>query len=139
MRKIAIGLAVWLLSSAPAAAFNCAAVKLPWDIVVCTDPELKVLADQRLEAFEQAKTRLNPSQIEQLRQDQSAWVRSYSASCGIRADRAPPTPMPAEVIRCFKRAGEERLTYLRAYGPPADVKMGARGGPAADKALHDAA
>lgn len=107
---------VWLASIGTATAFNCNGVSHPWDIVVCSDPELRHLADQRLEAFEQAETRLTQSQIDQLRSDQNAWVRSYSAACGIPADRPPPIPIPAAIIECFKRSGEARLSYLRNYG-----------------------
>jgi len=118
MRIIALVLGMSLLSTTTAAAFNCSGVKFPWDIVVCSDVELQNLADQRLEAFMQAKARLTAEQIEQLRREQAAWVHSYSASCGILGDRAPPSLIPAEIIECFRRAGTARLVYLRAYRVP---------------------
>lgn len=116
MRMIAFALGAWLLASGTASAFNCVHPKLPWDRVVCSDPELQRLADQRLVAFEQAEKRLSPGQIEQLRQDQIAWVRSYSASCGAPGNKPAPDPVPTFVIQCFRRAGTGRLAYLRAYG-----------------------
>jgi uncharacterized protein YecT (DUF1311 family) len=100
----------------PASAFNCVGAKLPWDVVVCSDSQLQLLADERLAAFEEAKQRLTELEVQHLRDDQAAWVRSYSAACGIRADTALPTPISAGVIECFRKAGEARLAYLRAYG-----------------------
>ncbi|MGH7099570.1 MAG: retroviral-like aspartic protease family protein [Stellaceae bacterium] len=116
MRTLALALGIWLLGIAPAAAFNCAGVRMPWDIVICTDPGLQTLADERLIAYEQAETRLAPAEVAQLREDQRAWVHAYSAACGIRADRPPPIPVPASVVACFRRAGAARLAYLRTYG-----------------------
>lgn len=83
MRLAAFVLGVWLLTYTSALAFDCANAKLPWDIVVCSDPELQRLADQRLEAFMRAKPRLNQTEVERLQKEQAAWVHSYSASCGI--------------------------------------------------------
>jgi clan AA aspartic protease (TIGR02281 family) len=51
-----------------------------------------------------------------LREDQSAWVHSYSASCGASASQPVPVPVPASMVECFRRAGEARLAYLRSYG-----------------------
>jgi predicted aspartyl protease/uncharacterized protein YecT (DUF1311 family) len=107
---------VLALFSSSASAFNCEGAKLPWDIVVCSDRDLQRLADERLAAFEEAKSRLTEAQIQNLRQDQAAWVRSYSASCGIRPDTIVPSPVPAGIADCFRRAGEARLAYLKAYG-----------------------
>jgi predicted aspartyl protease len=113
-------LPVFLISMAtfcgPASAFNCVGAKLPWDVVVCSDSQLQLLADERLAAFEVAKQRLTELEVQHLRDDQAAWVRSYSAACGIRADAVVPMAISAGVIECFKKAGEARLAYLRAYG-----------------------
>jgi TPR repeat protein len=121
MRIAILVIGAWLLGGGTAAAFSCTGAKLPWDLVVCSDPELRSLADQRLQAFEAAENRLNPTQIDQLREDQSTWVRSYSASCGVPANRPVPHPIPSSVIECFRDAGKARLAYLRAYGRQADA------------------
>jgi len=114
-------LPVFLVSMATfcgaALAFNCVGAKLPWDVVVCSDSRLQRLADERLAAFEEAKQRLTELEVQHLRDDQAAWVRSYSAACGIRADTALPTPISAGVIECFRKAGEARLAYLRVIVP----------------------
>jgi len=117
MRSIALGFGAWFFTAATAAAFPCTNPKLPWDTVVCGNAELQKLADERLKAFQAATARLGPQDAQRLREEQSAWVRSYSASCGIHANRPPPSPIPAELVECFKRAGMERLAYLQAYAP----------------------
>lgn len=116
MTQIISAMLALVLSAGTAAAFPCANPKPPWDIVVCSDTALQKLADERLTAFNDAKARLSPEQFQRLREDQNAWVHSYSASCGIRANRAPPSPIPIEIVECFRRAGEARLAYLQSYG-----------------------
>lgn len=94
----------------------CAQVKLPSSIVICGDPELRTLAVERQQAFDSAEAGLNPDQQRELLADQNSWVRSYATSCGVPRDAPAPNPVPASVKACFKRAGEARIAYLRAYG-----------------------
>ena len=54
MRLSAIMLACLLLSPS-AWAFDCAGAKLPSSIVICSDPELIRLADERQQAFNEAR------------------------------------------------------------------------------------
>src|SRR3954454_2575562 len=72
-----------------AMAFNCSGITLPSSIVICNDAELQKLADERLAAFEEAKTRLSEEEVQHLREDQALWVCSYSISCGVPADGTP--------------------------------------------------
>jgi hypothetical protein len=46
------------LGGGTAAAFECAGVKLPSTIVICGDPELMRLADERQEAINEARGRI---------------------------------------------------------------------------------
>jgi uncharacterized protein/predicted aspartyl protease len=116
MRIIALVLGIWLLGAGSAAAFDCANATLPSSIVICTDPELQRLADERQAAFNQALWGLDPRLGRQLLADQRAWVRSYATVCGVPPDRPPPIPVPPSVIECFKRAGAARIAYIRNYG-----------------------
>jgi uncharacterized protein/peptidoglycan hydrolase-like protein with peptidoglycan-binding domain len=111
-------LALLLLGSAGASAFDCASVRLPSSLVICSDPELMRLADERQEAFNEALARLDPQQQKELLQDQNGWVRSYAAACGVPPDRVPPSPVPDSTKECFKRAAQARIAYIRAYGLP---------------------
>jgi uncharacterized protein len=101
--------------SGSAAAFECAGVKLPSSIVICSDPELMKLADERQQAFNEARWGLSPDQDQQLLADQTAWVRSYASACGVPPDRPAPMPVPATVRDCFANAAKARTAYLRAY------------------------
>jgi uncharacterized protein YecT (DUF1311 family) len=110
-----------LFGSGSAEAFECSGVTLPSSIVICSDPELMRLADERQQIYNEARARLTPEQRKPLLEDQRAWVHSYAAACGVPPDRPPPVPVPASVIECFKRAAEARAAYLRHYGLSADV------------------
>jgi S1-C subfamily serine protease/uncharacterized protein len=106
------------LMLAPSAwGFDCSNVTLPSSAVICSDPELMRIADERQQAMNEARARLSPEQYRALIADQNAWIRSYSAGCGVPADGGFPEPPIAPSVRaCFKRAGEARTAYIRAYG-----------------------
>jgi hypothetical protein len=106
----------FLLLAQGAWAFDCAGVRLASSIVICSDPELMRLADERQQAVFDAQARLNGQQFKALMADQTAWVRAYAAACGVPPDRPPPFPVPMTVIECFKHAGRARIAYIRAYG-----------------------
>ena len=55
-------------------------------------------------------------QQKELLADQTGWVRSYASACGVPPDRAPPSPVSDAIRDCFKRAGQARIAYIRAYG-----------------------
>lgn len=104
------------LGGGTAAAFECAGVKLPSTIVICGDPELMRLADERQEAINEARGRIGEEAWPRLWDDQKDWVRSYATACGVPPDRPPPIPVPLATKACFKSAAQARIAYLRAYG-----------------------
>jgi clan AA aspartic protease (TIGR02281 family) len=106
----------FVASSSPAFAFDCAGVSLPSSVVICSDPELMDLADQRQVAINEARGRIGETAWPVLWEDQKAWVKSYATSCGVPPEQSPPDPMPQSVRACFKRAALSRIAYLRAYG-----------------------
>lgn len=116
MRTFTFVAVLLLLGNGTAFAFDCAEVKLPSSLVICSEPELMRLADERQEAFNQAMARLDDQQQKQLLVDQSGWVKSYASACGVPQNAPPPSPVPEAVKSCFKRAGEARIAYLRGYG-----------------------
>jgi hypothetical protein len=99
-----------------AAAFECAGVNLPSSIVICSDPELIQLADERQAAFNEVRWGLAPELDRALLADQRAWVRGYAASCGVPPG-APPPPLPVSraIKECFTAAAQARVAYIRAY------------------------
>jgi uncharacterized protein/predicted aspartyl protease len=105
-----------MLGGGPAQAFDCAGVTFPSTIVICSDPGLMRLADERQAAINEARARIGEAAWPALWDDQKRWVRSYAAACGVREDKAPLNPVPPGVKECFRRAGLARIAYLRAYG-----------------------
>jgi hypothetical protein len=79
MRLIAVLL--WaLLYGGTAAAFECAGVTLPSTLVICSDPELMRLADERQEAINETRGRIGEEAWPALWENQKAWVRSYASA-----------------------------------------------------------
>ena len=71
-----------LLCSGTAAAFDCVNATLPSSLVICGDPELIGLADERQEAINEARGRIGEGRWPELWEDQKAWVRSYATAWG---------------------------------------------------------
>ena len=103
------------LGSGTTAAFECAGVTLPSTIVICSDPELMRLADERQAAMNEARARIGEDRWPELWENKKAWVRSYATTCGIPPDRPPQIPVPVSVKECFKQAAEARIAFIRAY------------------------
>jgi uncharacterized protein/predicted aspartyl protease len=122
MRPAVLALALVLgctFGNGAARAFDCIGVTLPSSLVICSDPELMRLADERQEAINEARERIGEEAWPALWETQQAWVRSYAPACGIPQDRPPPMPAPAPIRGCFKRAAEARIAFIRGYGLPA--------------------
>ena len=65
-------LLAFLMSAGTAHAFDCSGVTLPSSIVICSDPGLMRLADERQQAFNDARWGLQPGEDKRLLADQSA-------------------------------------------------------------------
>lgn len=104
-----------------AMAFNCTGITFPSSIVICSDPDLTRLADERQQTFNETRSWLTPDQQSALWEDQKAWVRSYATACGVLPDSTPPIPAPPSMIECFRRGAEARTAYLRTYGSSGEV------------------
>src|SRR5271170_5661703 len=114
MRVIAAFLLSMVLASGTAAAFDCVGVTFPSTVVICSDPELMRLTDERQAAIYGARARIGEQAWPALWEDQKRWVRSYATACGVPPDQAPPNPVPASIKECFRQAGEARVAYLRS-------------------------
>ncbi len=119
MRFVAFILSMFLVSGT-AAAFDCVGVTFPPTVVICSDPQLIRLTDERQEAINEARGRIGEQGWPALWEDQKRWVRSYATACGVPPDQPPPNPVPASVRECFRQAGVARIAFLRAYGAAAD-------------------
>ena len=107
---------VLMVGSGTATGFECAGVTLPSSIVICSDPELMTLADERQAAIDEVRARIGEDRWPELWENQKAWVRSYATTCGVPPDRPPQIPVPISIKECFRKAAEVRLAFIRAYG-----------------------
>lgn len=108
------------LGSGVAWAFDCNGVTKPSSIVICSDPDLMRVADERQDAVNEARARLTDEQFRALMADQAAWVRTYATACGVSPEGSPPRlPVSSAIKACFGRAGAARTAYIRSYGLPA--------------------
>jgi hypothetical protein len=120
---IAFALAIGTATSAHAGATDkwCAKTKEPRSLVLCSDARLRQLADERQRAFDAASRNLDSFGRKLLLTDQNDWVHSYAIGCGL-GDRVPD-PTPPAMVECFAKAGEARVTYLRAYAAEAETPL----------------
>jgi uncharacterized protein YecT (DUF1311 family) len=83
------------------------------NIVICADRDLRQLAMIRNKIFVDAKRILSQEAYKQLLAEQTQWVQTYSASCGIALDDPEPSqPISSTVIACYKREAEQRISAL---------------------------
>jgi hypothetical protein len=106
-----------LLAAGNAFGFECTGVKLPSNIVICSDPELTRLADERQVAINEMRGRIGEDNWPAFWENQKAWVRAYATACGVPPNDPAPVPVPDTVRECFKRAALARIGYVRAYSP----------------------
>ena len=66
------------LAGEVARAFDCTGVTLPSSIVICNDPDLMRVADERQEAVNDARARLTDEQFRALMADQTRTCRQLS-------------------------------------------------------------
>jgi uncharacterized protein YecT (DUF1311 family) len=96
----------------------CSQAKKASSIFICSDLELRLEAVARGKLFESAKATLSPAQYKVLMEEQAAWVREYTAFCGVALDGLPPPlPIPPTIINCYRRESRDRTTKLAARLP----------------------
>ncbi len=94
----------------------CSQVKKASSIVICSDAHLRGQAIARNKLFETARAKLSSEAYKKLADDQSRWIKSYTAACGVSVDDPPPSlPIPQSVIECYRRASDARTASLAAY------------------------
>ena len=114
--RLTVLIVVTLLGGSNARAFECTNITVPSSFVICSDPELMRLGDQRQAALNDARGRIGEDAWPALWEDQKVWVRSYATACGVPPDRPAPLPVSPSVQACFKRAAEARIAYIQRYG-----------------------
>ena len=96
----------------------CAQVKKASSIVICSDSDLRQQTAARQHFFDKLRETLPLDDYKTLMADQTRWVKSYTANCGVPIDGAVPTPqIPQSVIECYRQSSRSRNVYLlNTYG-----------------------
>ncbi len=82
----------------------CAQVKKASSIVICSDSVLRQQAIARNQIFEAARSKLSADAYKVLLANQTRWIKTYTARCGVGVDDPPPAiSVPQAVIECYRR------------------------------------
>ena len=119
MRRMILGALALLAVCGSARAYDCKDARLPAEVVICSDPQLVKLVDQRDRALAAARKRAGAEQRKTLNAEQRGWLREYPRRCGVAAKGKAPNPIGKDLIACFEHAIEARTAALRDYGAPA--------------------
>ncbi len=95
----------------------CDGAMRPSSRVICADPELRAVADQRNRIYQSLRHRLGPAQRLVLQANQDQWLRDYATACGVPPEVPPQLPPSSAVRACFKQAGLARNEFLRKIAP----------------------
>jgi uncharacterized protein YecT (DUF1311 family) len=91
----------------------CAQAKKASSIVICSDAELRQQAIARNKLFEAARAKLSPEDYKALTDEQSRWIKAYTARCGIALDGPVALlPIPQSIIDCYRRESHARTAQL---------------------------
>jgi uncharacterized protein YecT (DUF1311 family) len=91
----------------------CAQVSKASSVVICSDLELRQQAIDRNKLFEAARQKLSPTEYKVLSADQTLWIKSYTARCGVSVDDPVPSqPILQSVIECYRRESHTRTAQL---------------------------
>ena len=108
----------------------CAHAKKASSIVICSDPEVRQQVNARNQLFEKARGKLSQQAYKALTDDQSRWIKSYTARCDVSLDSPVPSlPIPQSVIDCYRLASRTRTTQLAERPFRADYNRGPTTGP----------
>jgi hypothetical protein len=94
----------------------CTRPSKPENIVICADPELRRLAEERVRVLDIAHRQLAPDAYKHLSDNELSWTNTYTAKCHVAATGpAPPLPIAHDVIECYKYETEAHIAELNAY------------------------
>jgi hypothetical protein len=111
---VSIAAAAIFVSSALAEDHPCVQPQDPFVVALCSDPELRAVADQQRDEMMALWNRLSPQEQDKFRKDQLAWRDITAHRC--RVDRPTPLPLSDETKICLGQAEAGRIAYLQHYG-----------------------
>jgi uncharacterized protein YecT (DUF1311 family) len=114
--RLSIATTLVLFAACSAAqARDCKNATVPAEVVVCSNPRLIKLVDQRDRALAAARARADAGQRQTLMTEQRRWLREYPRSCGVGDPGKPLEPTSKEIVACFARAITARTEALHEY------------------------
>lgn len=91
----------------------CAQVQKASSIVICSDARLRTETLNRQDIFDVLKEQLTSERYRALMTEQSAWVKEYTARCGVPLDGPSPSlPVSGDIINCYLRESRSRTAEL---------------------------
>ena len=83
-------------------------------VALCSDPELRAIADQQRGAMMALWSRLSPEEQRRFRSEQLTWRETTARGC--RVDQPSLQPLSVETKNCLLQAEARRIEFLRHYG-----------------------
>jgi hypothetical protein len=92
----------------------CVQPRDPFVIALCSDPELRAVADRQQNTMMALWNRLSPEEQDKFRNEQLVWRDITARRCGV--DRPSPLPLSYETKDCLMQAEAGRVEVLQRYG-----------------------
>jgi hypothetical protein len=92
----------------------CVQPRDPFVMALCSDPELRAVADRQRNTMMALWNRLSPEEQDKFRNEQVAWRDTTARRC--RVDRPSPLPLPYGTKECLMQAEAGRVEVLQRYG-----------------------
>jgi len=137
MRLIVFGLLALAAMGGNAVGFNCTDPASPAVAVVCSDPELIKLTQERQRVWKALHDSVGGAERKALVDNERQWLAHYPEDCGVTGNR-PPAKITDDMRACFKKADNERIAYMRAYGTGGTVPAAATAAPKPKEAPAEA-
>jgi hypothetical protein len=103
-----------LVSPAVAEDHPCVQPQDQFVVALCSDPELRAIADQQRDAMMAVWNRLSPEEQRLFRSEQLTWRETTARTCGV--DQPSLQPLSDETKNCLGQAEARRIEFLRHYG-----------------------
>jgi uncharacterized protein YecT (DUF1311 family) len=117
----------------------CAQAKKASSIVICSDAELRQQAIARNKLFEAARGKLSPQGYKALTDEQSRWIKAYTARCDISLDGPVPSlSIGQSVIECYRRESRARTAQLAERFSKPTTAAAPPQAPSTDAVVNDA-
>src|SRR5690606_13903381 len=98
-----LGLGMLATGTASAASFDCAKAKTPFELAICSDPDLSSADEVLAVSYQTAIGGLSKPALAEVQKGQRAWLDYAQKSCTDDA-KLPSAAYPADKISCLVSA-----------------------------------